>query len=387
MLRDIISKRESELPASSMSNFLKVASENRKIISLGPGEPDFLPPPNVIACVKRNASKATHYSPVEGLAKLRMGVAGKLRKENNMRAGADNVIITNGSNESILIALMCTMDPGEEVLVPDPGFMDYRPVVELLNGYPAPYKISGEDNFELNPDVIRQCVNRGRTKVIIVNTPSNPTGNVLKRKTLEEVADIAVDNNLLVIADEAYEKFVYGKSRHVSMASLNGVQDRVITLQSFSKTYAMTGFRVGYSAGPEKIISAMKKVHVYTSISAPTISQFAAIEALKTRKGYVERARREYERRGMFLHKRLAEMDLACNKPEGAFYLFPDITNTGMDSGKFSKLMLEKAKVAMLPGTEFGKFGEGFVRLSFATAYDRIAEAADRMEKVVNKLG
>lgn len=352
---------------------------------MGPGEPDFLPPANVIACVKRNASKTTHYAPVEGLAELRRAVAGKLRKENRVRASAGNVIITNGSNESILIALMCTMDPGEEVLVPDPGFMDYRPVVELLNGYPAPYRISGEDNFELDPDLIRQSVNKGRTKVIVINTPSNPTGNVLKRKTLEEVADIAVDNNLLVIADEAYEKFVYGRAKHVSMASLNGVQDNVVTLQSFSKTYAMTGFRVGYSSGPEKIIGAMKKVHVYTSISAPTISQFAAIEALRTGKNYVERARKEYERRGAFLHKRLGEMGLICAVPEGAFYLFPSIRNTGIGSDKFSQLMLEKAKVAVLPGTEFGKYGEGYVRLSYATAYDRIVEAADRMERVVKK--
>ncbi len=386
MLRNVISKRESELPASMIGNMLKIAGENKKIISLGLGEPDFMPPPNVIASVKRNAAKATHYAPAEGMEELRKAVAKKLRRENRIHANADSVIITNGSNESIMIALMCTMDPGEEVLVPDPGFMDYRPVVEILNGYPAPYKISEENNFELDPDLIKESINKGRTKVIIINTPSNPTGNVLKRKTLEEVADIAVDNNLLIIADEAYEKFVYGKSRHVSMASLNGVQDNVITLQSFSKTYAMTGFRVGYSAGPEKIINAMKKVHIYTSISAPTISQFAAIDALKTRRSYIEKARRDYEKRGLFLHKRLEEMGLSCNTPEGAFYLFPDIRNLGLSSDRFAALMLERAKVAILPGTEFGKYGEGFVRLSYATAYDKIVEAADRMEKAVKKL-
>lgn len=383
MLRDMISKRESELPPSTIGNMLKIAGENKKIISLGLGEPDFLPPPSVIASVKRNAAKATHYAPTEGIAELRRAVAKKLRKENRMHVNADNVIITNGSNESIMIALMCTIDPGEEVLVPDPGFMDYRPVVEILNGYPMPYKISEEDDFELNPDSIKESINPGKAKVIVLNTPSNPTGNVMKRKTLEEVADIAVDNNLLVVADEAYEKFVYGKSKHVSMASLNGVQDNVITLQSFSKTYAMTGFRVGYSAGPEKIVNAMKKVHVYTSISAPTISQFAAIDALKTRKSYIEKARKEYEHRGSFLHKRLEEIGLTCNTPQGAFYLFPGIRNLGLSSEKFAQMILEKAKVAILPGTEFGKHGEGFVRLSYATAYDRIAEAADRMEKVI----
>ena len=386
MLRNIISKRESELPPSTIGNLLKIAGENKKIISLGLGEPDFLPPPNVIASVKRNAAKATHYAPTEGIAELRKAVAKKLRRENKVRVNADNVIITNGSNESIVIALMCTIDPGEEVLVPDPGFMDYRPVVEILNGYPTSYKISEEDDFNLNPDLIKESINRGKTKVIIVNTPANPTGNVLKRKILEEVADIAVDNNILIVADEAYEKFVYGKSKHISIASLNGIQDNVLTLQSFSKTYAMTGFRVGYSAGPEKIINAMKKMHIYTSISAPTISQFAAIDALKTKKSFIEKMRKEYERRGSFLHHRLEEMGLDCNTPEGAFYLFPSIKNLNMTSEKFAQLMLEKGKVAILPGTEFGKYGEGFVRLSYATAYDKIVEAADRMEKAIKSI-
>ncbi|MBI4167405.1 MAG: pyridoxal phosphate-dependent aminotransferase [Candidatus Aenigmarchaeota archaeon] len=386
MLRNIISKRESELPPSMIGRIVKAAQKDKKIISLGLGEPDFLPPSKVIRSVKRNAAKATHYTPTEGIAELRKAVAKKLRSENGIHGNADNVIITNGSNESIMIALMCTIDPGEEVLVPDPGFMDYRPIAEILNGYPMPYKMSEENGFEPNPDTIKEAINSGKTKAIIINTPSNPAGNVLKRKTLEEIADIAVDNNLLIISDEAYEKFVYGSAKHVSIASLNGLQDNVLTLQSFSKTYAMTGFRVGYSAGPEKIINAMKKVHIYTSISAPTISQFAAIDALKTRKSYIENARKEYEKRGLFLHKRLEEMGLSCNTPEGAFYLFPKISNLGLSSDKFAGLMLEKAKVAMLPGTEFGKYGEGFVRLSYATAYEKIIEAADRMEKAVKSM-
>ncbi|MBI3413365.1 MAG: aminotransferase class I/II-fold pyridoxal phosphate-dependent enzyme [Candidatus Aenigmarchaeota archaeon] len=386
MLRDIISKRESELPPSVIGNLLKTAAENKNIISLGPGEPDFLPPSGVIASLKRNASKATHYAPPEGVKALRAAVAKKLRSENSIRADADNVIITNGSNESIMIALMCTIDPGEEVLVPDPGFMDYRPVVEILNGFPAPYRISEDENFEVNPGMIKEAVNPGKTKAIILNTPANPTGKVLKKKTLEELADIAVDNNLLIISDEAYEKFVYGKSKHISIASLNGVQENVVTLQSFSKTYAMTGFRVGYSYGPGKIIEAMKKVHVYTSISAPTLSQMAAIEALKTKKSYIEKARRDYEKRGSFLHQRLGEMGLGCVVPEGAFYLFPSIKNFKLGSEKFAQLMMDKAKVAMLPGTEFGRYGEGFVRLSYATAYEKIIEAADRMEKAAKNI-
>lgn len=386
MLRNVLSKRESELPPSAIGNLLEIAHSNKKIISLGPGEPDFLPPPNVMSSVRRNAPKATHYAPAEGIKALRAAVAKKLRRENRIHANADNIIVTNGSNESIMITLMCTIDPGEEVLVPDPGFMDYRPVVEILNGYPTPYKISEEDDFELNPDVVKESINPGKTKVMILNTPANPTGKVLKRKTLEQLADIAVDNNLLIISDEAYEKFVYGKAKHVSIASLNGMQDNVITLQSFSKTYAMTGFRVGYSSGPEKIIEAMKKVHIYTSISAPTLSQFAAIDALKTKKSYIEKMRKEYERRGSLLHKRLEEMGLPCSTPEGAFYMFPSIKNLGVSSDKFSELMLEKAKVAMLPGTEFGKYGEGFVRLSYATDYDKIVVAAERMEKAVKNI-
>ncbi len=385
MLRDVISKRESGLPPSVRGKLMELTN-NKKIISMGPGEPDFPPPKGVIDSVRKNAPRATHYTPTEGLKELRTAVSKKLLKENKIRTDPENVIITNGSNESIAISLMCIMDPGEEVLVPDPGYIDYRPVIELLNGFPVPYKISEEDKFELNPDTVKESINKGKTKAMIINTPANPTGNVLKRKTLEELASIAIDNNLLIIADEAYEKFVYGKAKHISIASLNGVQNNVITLQSFSKTYAMTGFRVGYSTGPEKIINAMKKVHIYTSISAPTISQFAAIDALKTGSAYIEKMRSEYERRGAFLHKRLEGMGFNCNTPEGAFYLFPSIKEFGMKSEKFARMVLEKAKVAVLPGTEFGKNGEGFIRLSYATAYDKIVEATDRMEKTLRKV-
>jgi len=383
----IVSERETELPVSTIGELIKIAAENRRVISLGPGEPDFSSPKNIIdvAC-KKLREGYTHYSPPSGRRELLEAIRKKLRKENRIDVGENQIIVTNGSTEAILLSLMCIIDPGEGVLIPDPGFLSYRPAVELLNGMPLSVPHGEESGFQFSVEEAEKIIIPEKTNAIIVNTPSNPTGVVLKKKALEEIADFAVEHDLVVISDEAYEKFVYDNEKHVSIGSLNGIEERTITFQSFSKTYAMPGFRIGYAAGPEEIIKAMKKIHIYSTICAPTVSQLAAIEALEGTQKPLKTMIREYDRRRKMIVKRLNELPgVSCVKPKGAFYAFPNISSFGKKSFEFCKWILKEAGVACVPGTEFGRCGEGHIRCSYATKYEKIEEAMHRMEKVLKK--
>jgi aminotransferase len=389
MLRNIISQREKELPVSTIGRMLKIAAESKSIISLGPGEPDFVSPPNVIRAARMGLNnKQTHYSPVAGRSDFKKAVISKLRRENGIQAGEENVIVTCGSTEAIMLALIATVDPGEGVMIPDPGFLSYKPTVEVLNGMPISIPLEEENGFQLDVDVMRKRIIPEKTRVLIINTPSNPTGTVLDKKVLEEVADFVVEHGLLVLSDEAYEKFVYGHARHVSMGSLNGMGKYVMTLQSFSKTYAMPGFRLGYACGPEEVVRAMTKLHVFSTLCAPTLSQVAGIEALRGPQGAVEKMRRKYDRRRRMIIKRIEEIPgWTCREPQGAFYAFPNVGSMGMKSLKASEWLLEHARVATIPGTEFGRMGEGFIRLSYATAFGKIEKAMDRIGDAVKKIG
>ena len=387
MLRNLISEREKDLPVQVIGKMLKIAAENKSIISLGPGEPDFTSPGNVIRAAKRALSQGmTHYSPVSGRAEFKEAVLRKLKKDNGIDAGEENIIATCGSTEAILLALIATVDPGEGVMVPDPGFLSYKPTVEILNGMPIPIPLEEEFGFQLDVDVMEKLIVPEKTRVLILNTPSNPTGTVFTKKTLEEVADFAVEHKLLVLSDEAYEKFVYGDAKHISIGSLNGMEKHTVTLQSFSKTYAMPGFRLGYACGPTELVQAMTKLHIFSSLSAPTISQVAAVEALTGPQKAVERMRKEYDRRRNMIVKRTRKIPgWSCQDPEGAFYLFANVKSMKMKSLAVSEWLLKGAKVATIPGTEFGKHGEGFIRLSYATSYENIEKAMGRIEKAVKK--
>jgi len=385
-LRSIISEREEELPKGELAELIRVAVEEKNVISFGPGEPDFTPPRHIINSAKKALDKGfTHYSPPPGRAELLKEVAKKLKRENSIDVKLEEIIITTGSTEAILLALMCVVDPGESVLVPNPGFIAYLPTVELLNGSPISIPLFKENKFQIDTDEIKRLIHPKRTRAIIINTPSNPTGTVLNKKTLEGIADVALDNDLLIISDEAYEKFVY-KGKHISIGSLNGMKDYVLTLQSFSKTYGMAGFRVGYAAGPKKIIDAMRNLHIYSTICAPTVSQMAAIAALKGSQSHVRKNVKEYNRRRKFMIKRINEIKgFDCLEPEGAFYAFPKI-GFKMSSLKFCKWLLKNARVAVVPGSDFGRYGEGFVRFSYATSFDKIVKGMKRIEKAVKKL-
>ncbi|MFQ6020801.1 MAG: pyridoxal phosphate-dependent aminotransferase [Candidatus Aenigmatarchaeota archaeon] len=386
-LRKTLSEREEELPMGSMGKLLKIAVEKKDIISFGPGEPDYLPPEHIIKAAQRALKKGfTHYSPPAGRIELIEEIVKKLKRENNINLIPKEVIVTTGSTEAIMLALMCVIDPGECVLVPDPGFITYIPTVEILNGYPISMPLFERNGFQFDTDQIRKIAEKTkRIRAMILNSPSNPTGTVYTKKVLEELADIANENDLLIISDEAYEKFVY-RGSHISIGSLKGMKNRVLTLQSFSKTYGMAGFRVGYAAGPKKIIDAMKKLHIYSTLCTPTVSQIAAISALTGSQAEIKRNVTEYNKRRRFMVKRINEIDhLSCLEPEGSFYAFVNF-DLKMNSIKFSELLLKKAKVAVVPGRDFGRYGEGYVRFSYATSMKNIEEGMNRIESKIKRL-
>jgi aminotransferase len=382
-----ISERYVELPDSKFADIMRMAQEDKNVISLGPGEPDFTTPNHIIEFAKKKLDEGhTHYSPPAGRLDTRKAIAKKLKKDNKIDADIDDIIITCGSQEALFLATLSLVDPGEKIIVPNPGFLAYIPMIETVTGTQISVPLLEKDGFEFDSDIVKKSVDK-RTRALLINTPGNPTGRVLKKKTLEELADIAIDKNLVIFSDEAYEKFIYGKTKHISVASLNGMKDRVLTFHSFSKTYAMAGWRIGYAVGPKEIIDSMVRTHLYTAICAPTISQIAAVVALEGKQKCVEDMRKEYDRRRKLIIKKIKDIPLiSCLEPEGAFYVFPNITKMNMNSSNAAKFFLEKAKVLTVPGTEFGNYGEGYLRMSYATSYEKVKEAMNRIEDAIRKL-
>jgi aminotransferase len=378
-----LSRRTEVIGPSKIEQSLRILEQNPEIISLGAGEPDFPAPKNVIKAAKKYLDKGfTHYAPLQGKIELREAIAKKLKKENRMDVNADDVIVTCGSKEALLLAFLVSIDAGDEVIIPNPTYLAYSPMVQMLDGISVPIQLREENNFELIVDDVKDFLTQ-KTKMLVICNPSNPTGAIYSKKTLEEIADFAIENKIMVLVDEAYEKLVY-EGKHVSLASLNGMEDHVITTQSFSKTFAMTGFRVGYAVAPENVIKEMKEFKMTTTLAAPTAFQMAAAEALKNSAKYVEKMRKEYNRRRKMLVKRLNEIPkISCAKPKGAFYAFLNISELKMNSEKTCDFILKKAKVMTIPGNEFGTYGEGFIRMSYATEYKKIEEAMDRIEKAI----
>ena len=382
-----ISERFFELPSSEFTQIMKTAGEDKKVISLGPGEPDFTTPRHIIQFAKKKLDQGyTHYSPPQGRIELREAIAKKLKKDNKINVSPDEIIVTCGSQEALFLATLALVDPGEKIIVPNPGFLAYIPMVESITGTQISIPLLEEDGFEINPDKVEELIDN-RTQVLLINSPGNPTGRVLKKKTLEELADIVIEHDLKVFSDEAYEKFIYDNKKHISMGSLNGMKKNVLTFQSFSKSYAMPGWRVGYAAGPKEIIQCMTRLHLYCGLCSPTISQLAALEALRRSQKCVIDMKKEYNKRRKLVIKRLKQIPgITCLIPEGAFYAFPNIKSFGLSSVKFTHFLLKKAKVLTVPGTEFGKYGEGYIRISYATSYEKIEKAFNRIEKMIREL-
>jgi aminotransferase len=386
-------ERITNLPDSQFTRIMKLAYESKGVISLGPGEPDFTTPKHIIAAAKKALDRGeTHYSPIPGREGLRKAIARKFKRDTGVDVDpSKEVVVSCGSTECIFLSLATMIDPAEEVLVPDPCFLAYEPTVELLNGYPVSVPLREENGFQLTSEDVESAMkDPKRVRAIILNTPSNPTGTVFSRKTLEDIADVIVEHDIYAIVDEAYEKLVYD-TKFTHMAELNGMHDHTVTLQTFSKSYAMPGWRLGYAVGPEKLIAPMTNTKIYTTLCAPTFAQIAGETALNGPQACVEKMRRSYDKRRKFAVKRLNEIlgfDLV--EPKGAFYVFPSIhfarNGKRMTSLEFSEWLLKEAKVLTIPGTEFGRYGEGFVRMSIATAPELIEEAMNRIEKAVKKL-
>jgi len=377
-----ISERELELPDSIIGKLQGIAAEHKDVVSLGIGEPDFITPKPILDYATKIINIATHYSAPGGRTDLKEAICKKLKKDNKINADKDNIIVTCGSQEAIFSALLASLDPSEQVILPNPGYLGYIPAIDLVEGSPVYVKLKEEDNFEINPDDVKKLIDKKKTKIILINTPSNPTGNVISRKVLEELADIAVETDTYIFSDEAYEKLVYDK-KHISVGSLNGMEKYAVTFQTFSKSYAMCGFRLGYAAGPKKLIEAMTKSSHYITLCPPHISQLLGIKALSLPNSYIEKMRVEYDRRRKFIVKRLNEIGLRTRMPNGAFYTFSNIEHISKNSLSFCKRLLNKEKVAVVPGSEFGIYGEGYIRCSYATELDNIKIAMERIEKFV----
>ncbi len=373
-----ISEREQDLPDVLIPELLAIAAERKDIISLGPGEPDFITPKPILDHVKNVIGKSTHYSAPAGRTDLREALVKKLKKENKINVDLENVAVGCGSQELLFASFLASLDVNEEVIVPNPGYLGYVPAIELVDAVPIYVKLDEEDNFEFNPERIKEAITK-KTKVIIINTPGNPTGTVLSKKVLEEIAEIAVEKDVYVFSDEAYEKLIYGK-KHISIGSLNGMNDYVATFHTFSKSYAMAGFRVGYVSGPKPLVDAIIKSKHYVSIAPPNLSQLLALKALTISKSYISQMVKEYNKRRLYMVNRLNKLGFKTIMPNGAFYAFSNVKHLTSNTLEFARKLLREAKVAVVPGTDFGKYGEGYLRFSYATKMPLIKEALDRIE-------
>ncbi|MBD3304589.1 aminotransferase class I/II-fold pyridoxal phosphate-dependent enzyme [Candidatus Woesearchaeota archaeon] len=380
-----LSEREQELPDLEIDKLLEIAVEHPEIISLGPGEPDFELHPSLVAHTKRLAHKVNHYAPPGGFKELREEICKKLKKGNKIKVSPDNVVVTCGSQEALMLATACCLDVSEQIILPDPGFMGFLPTFELFNANPRFVELKEEDDYAVNPDAVKKAVNRKKTKVLLINSPANPTGNVLSKKILEELADIAVEHDLYIFSDEAYEHILYDGAKHYSIASFNGMEDYAVTFQTFSKSYAMCGHRLGYVVCNEDLAEAIKKTHILSTICAPSISQLIGLKALKMGDRHAKQMVKEYDRRRNLIVPALNEMGISCPMPKGAFYAFGNIRQFDDNSKRFCNKMIKEAKVAAVPGIDFGTVGEGHARFSFATDYKLIQKALKRMEPWLKK--
>ncbi len=386
-MRNFIAQRVQTIPPSGIRRFFDIAATMQDVISLGIGEPDFITPAPFLESGIRSLNEGhTHYTSNSGILELRQVLSKHLDKLYGVCYNPETeMLITVGVSEALYLALTAVLDPGDEVIVPEPCFVAYTPEVVLAGGRPVTIATQVEHNFQVTGSAVEAAVTE-KTKAILIGYPNNPTGAVMTRERLLEIANVAQKYDLLVISDEIYDQLVYG-IQHICFASLTGMRERTITLGGFSKDYAMTGWRIGYAAGPEELLAAMRKIHQYTIMSAPTTAQIAAITALEKGAPFVEEMRSEYDRRRKLIVSGMNELGLKTFEPRGAFYAFPSINASGMDENTFAERLLQEERVAVVPGTAFGASGAGFVRCSYATAYEKIEEALERIERFMRRHG
>lgn len=379
-----IAKRVEQLAPSGIRAFFDLVLGMKDVISLGVGEPDFVTPWHIREKAICSLEKGyTSYTSNKGMPELRRQINDFLGARYGLSYDPEEeILVTVGVSEGLDLAMRAILDPGDQVLVPEPAYVSYGPVVELAGGQVVLMKTTIENGFKLTPKLIEDNYTRG-VKALMINYPANPTGTSYSRQELAAIAHVACKHDLLVVSDEVYDELTYDFD-HTPLASLKGMRERVIYLNGFSKAYAMTGFRLGWVAGPAEIIAGMTKIHQYTMLCASITAQIAAIEALQTGLKDVQEMKREYHRRRNFMVKALNEIGLSCHMPQGAFYVFPSIKNTGQKSLDFAKDLLQKKKVALVPGVAFGKSCEGFIRISYASSYDNLKEAVSRMKEYLD---
>ena len=372
---------------SGIRKFFDLAADMPHCISLGVGEPDFKTPWSVRdAGIRSLELGRTKYTANSGLKELRGEICNYLQRRFDLHYKEENILVTVGGSEAIDLTIRALVQPGDEVIIPEPCFVCYEPITQLTGGVPVHIATRAEDQFRLTADQLRAAITP-RTKLLIFPYPNNPTGAVMSAAEMEEIAAVLRETNVLVLSDEIYSELTYGLDRHVSIASLPGMAERTIVVNGFSKSYAMTGWRLGYAAGPAPLIKVMTKIHQSCIMSAPTTSQYAAITALRQCDDQIEMMRDEYNRRRRYVVKALNDMGLTCFEPRGAFYVFPSIQISGLTSSEFCEQLLREKEVAIIPGSAFGASGEGYARISYAYSVDHLQTAMKRIREFLTEHG
>ncbi|MCI7066286.1 MAG: aminotransferase class I/II-fold pyridoxal phosphate-dependent enzyme [Butyrivibrio crossotus] len=386
-MRNPLSDKITTIKPSGIRKFFDLVSEMKDAISLGVGEPDFDTPWRIREEGIYTLEKGkTYYTSNSGLMDLRIEISRYLERRFGLNYDAEKeIIVTVGGSEGIDLAFRAMLNPGDEVIIPEPCYVSYVPCVTLADGVPVTVNLKEENDFKLTKEQLLSAITP-RTKILVLAFPNNPTGAVMTKEELEEIAEVVKEKDIFVVSDEIYAELSYGNTRHCSIASIDGMKERTIVINGFSKAHAMTGWRLGYACGPEVIIKQMLKIHQFAIMCAPTNSQYAAVEALRECDDAVEEMRNEYDRRRRFMLSKLRGMGLKVFEPYGAFYIFPNIAEFGLTSDEFATRFLTEEKVAVVPGTAFGDCGEGFLRMSYASSLSNLKTAMERLEKFIDKL-
>ena len=382
----VLNQKVQAIKPSGIRRFFDIANEMDNVISLSIGEPDFTTPWHVREEGIRSLEDGkTWYSPNRGFIELRQEISRWLKRHYHVYYNdKEEILVTVGGSEAIDLCLRSLISPGDEVLIPEPSFVCYVPLTEMAGGVPVVLETKAEDRFRITPEALRAKITP-KTKLLILPYPNNPTGAVMRREHLEAIAEVVRENDLMVLSDEIYSALTYGDTNHVTFSAIDGMWERTIVVNGFSKAFAMTGWRLGYAVGPAQIIKAMTKLHQYGIMSAPTTAQYAAIEALKNGDEDIVYMREQYDMRRRLVVDGFNSMGLTCFEPEGAFYVFPCIKKTGLTSEEFCERLLYDEHVAVVPGSAFGSCGEGFVRVSYSYSIKHITEALSRIEHFIKQ--
>ncbi len=382
----LISDGTKQMRPSGIRKFFDIAAEMKDCISLGVGEPDFKTPWSIRdAGIKSLELGHTWYTGNSGIKQLRQEICEYLKRKFELEYKYEQTLVTVGGSEAIDLLIRALINPGDEVIIPEPCYVSYDPITTLTGGKVVPICLKSENKFKLTAQELKNAITP-KTKLLVLPYPCNPTGGIMTKEDLEPIAEVLKDTNIMVLSDEIYAELTYANKKHVSIAQLEGMKERVIIVQGFSKAYAMTGWRLGYACGPQPIIDAMTKIHQSCIMCAPTTSQHAAIAALKNCDDDIEQMRKTYDGRRRFMVKKLNELGLECFEPEGAFYVFPSIKTTGLTSEEFCEKLLFSQKVAVVPGNAFGSSGEGYVRISYSYSTEHLTKALKRIEVFLKEL-